>query len=290
MIIDLILVITGIIGLIIASIVDLKKREIPDWLNYSLICTGLSLRLLHSLTYSEWYYFNYALLGFGFMFLIGNLMYYTKQWGGGDTKLLMALGAIFATSPKFLQLNLGQFPFLLILFINIIIVGAIYGILYSLFLAIKNKNKFLKEFKKLSKNQKTKSIKKFSLIFILIILVFSFAVENNLIKILFFATAILIITYTYLWTMIKAVENACMYKYISPKKLTEGDWVVKEIKIKGKLIYSSKSLGIEKNQIAQLIKSKIKKVLIKEGLPFVPSFLIGTLITLLFGNILLFIF
>ena len=81
-----------------------------------------------------------------------------------------------------------------------------------------------------------------------------------------------------------------MYKYVIPKKLTEGDWVVKDIKIKGKLIYSSKSLGIEKNQIAQLIKSKIKKVLIKEGLPFVPSFLIGTLITLLFGNILLFIF
>ena len=81
-----------------------------------------------------------------------------------------------------------------------------------------------------------------------------------------------------------------MLKYKNPKELTAGDWIAKVVKINGKYICGPKDLGIEPPQIKQLIKSKVKKVLVKEGIPFVPSFLISFVFTLFFGNIFLILF
>ena len=64
MIIDIILIITGLIGLIIASITDIKTREVPDWLSYSLIIIGLTIRLFYSLAYQEWLFLIQGLIGF----------------------------------------------------------------------------------------------------------------------------------------------------------------------------------------------------------------------------------
>ena len=65
----------------------------------------------------------------------------------------------------------------------------------------------------------------------------------------------------------------------------------KDIVVNKKYITGPKDLGIEKKQLKKLInyykKGKIKRVLIKIGIPFVPSFLIAYLITLWIGNVLL---
>ena len=107
---------------------------------------------------------------------------------------------------------------------------------------------------------------------------------------LFILVIVAIITF-YLWIFVKAIEKVAMLKYITPDKLTEGDWIAEEVKYKGKLICSPKDLGIEKKQIRQVVnlykKKRIKKILIKEGIPFVPSFLIAFVITVFFGNLLL---
>ncbi len=92
----------------------------------------------------------------------------------------------------------------------------------------------------------------------------------------------------YLIILVRTVEKVSMIKMIEPEKLTEGDWIAKEIKIQGKYITGPKDLGIEKKQINKLIalykKKKVSKVLIKEGIPFVPSFFIAYIVTLIFGN------
>jgi len=84
-----------------------------------------------------------------------------------------------------------------------------------------------------------------------------------------------------------------MYKLVEPSKLTEGDWIAKEIKVNGKYITGPKDLGIEMEQIEKLIalykKKKVGKILIKEGMPFVPSFLASFIFTYFFGSILLLI-
>jgi len=80
-----------------------------------------------------------------------------------------------------------------------------------------------------------------------------------------------------------------MLKKVDVGKLTEGDWIVKDVKVDGKRICGPKDLGISKKQIRQLLRfrarGKIRKVLIKEGMPFVPSFLMGFIVTLFFGMI-----
>ena len=45
--------ILSFIALLIGSITDLKTREVPDWVNYGLIISGVGLNLLFSAVYSN---------------------------------------------------------------------------------------------------------------------------------------------------------------------------------------------------------------------------------------------
>ena len=82
-----------------------------------------------------------------------------------------------------------------------------------------------------------------------------------------------------------------MYKQVSVEKLTEGDWIAKDVIIGKKKICGPDDLGATKQHIRQLIalkrQKKISNVLIKEGIPFVPSFLIAFVLTYIFGNLFL---
>jgi len=278
-----ILIITGLFGLIIASITDIKTREVPDWLNYFLITAGLGLRLIYSVYEMNFSYILYGLVGFGVFFLAALLMYYTKQWGGGDSKLLMGLGALFGSYPinSLFNPNLNL-PFLLILLINIILVGGVYGILWALYLGFRNWKNTKKELKKIDLN----FLKYFSLLLILPMALLIISFSLFIVSLLFLLFVLLI---AFILIFIKAVENCCMYKNIDVNKLTEGDWVAHDIKHKGRVICRKNSLGLTKKDIILLKKYKFKNILIKEGIPFVPSFLIGFLISLIFGNIILII-
>jgi len=79
-----------------------------------------------------------------------------------------------------------------------------------------------------------------------------------------------------------------MYKKLQSSQLTEGDWVQNNIYKNKKLLYKVNPYGIDLKSINILKKAKIKQVLVKEGIPFIPSFLIGTIITLILGNIIFF--
>jgi prepilin signal peptidase PulO-like enzyme (type II secretory pathway) len=81
-----------------------------------------------------------------------------------------------------------------------------------------------------------------------------------------------------------------MHKWVIPDKLTEGDWLVKQVKI-GKTIIAPPRLGLEKKQVELLQKlykqKKIDKILVRYGIPFAPAFLFSFAATLTFGNIVL---
>ena len=118
-------------------------------------------------------------------------------------------------------------------------------------------------------------------------------VQDVFVRLMLIYIALISIITFYLWLIIKAVENSCMLKYVIPSKLTEGDWIAKDVKVDGKYITGPKDLGIEKKQIRKLIelykKRKVKNILIKEGIPFVPSFFVAYVITLIYGNLVLLI-
>ncbi len=276
--------ITVLISLIIASITDIKTREVPDWLNYGLIVFGLGSRLIYSIALSDFSFFLYGLTGFLVFFIIANIMFYSAQWGGGDSKLLMGLGAVIG-----LNFNFNEIPFLLIFWINIILIGSIYGLFWSFVVAFKNRKNFLKDFK--ARAKKLAKIRRFLLIISSAILLSAFFINVLMTKIFLVILVFSALLIFYSTIFVKSVEKTCMLKFVEPEKLTEGDWIARNVIVNKKRIAGPKDLGIEKEQIKQLIalkrKGLIKKILIKEGIPFVPSFLIAFIVTLEFGNWLL---
>ena len=279
---DIILVTIAIIWLIFASISDLKTREVPDWISFSLTIIAIAFLLIQAINEND-YKLLISPLIFGTIFtIIAFVMYYTKQWGGGDTKLLIPLGIIFSTYPEKLlnylnpELNI-QFP--IILLINIFVIGTIYSLFFSFYLAVKNKNSFLKEFKK-NEFKKEKMIAIVLAIALTVIALYLSYPEN----ILLFLLSLIILITPYLISFVKSVEKSCMYEKISTSKLTEGDWIAKDIYKNKKLILSKNNIGVTKEQI-NFIKKIKKEILVKNGLPFVPSFLIAVIISLILGDI-----
>ena len=93
------------------------------------------------------------------------------------------------------------------------------------------------------------------------------------------------ILYLFLLPIVHLVEKIALHKIISVKKLTEGDWITQNLYLNNKLIYNKKSPGVTKEQINKILRSKVKKVKVREGIPFIPSFLIALIITLIFKNL-----
>ena len=91
-------------------------------------------------SYLAWSYWPFLLsMIVGLLFLgIGFLMYFLGQWGGGDAKLLSAIGFLLPRLPPQFNPTLF-FPFPMSFFFNVFFVGAIYMILYAVGTAMMNK-------------------------------------------------------------------------------------------------------------------------------------------------------
>ena len=272
------------IALLAGSYTDFKTREVPDWANFGLIAAGFGINLLFSVIYWKFSFIVNSIIGFSIFFIIAYLMFRFGQWGGGDSKMLMGLGALVG-----IGFFSGEFPFLASFLINALVIGALYGILWSFFLVAKNREKFIKSFRKLNNGKKTVLAKRIVLALVLVLVFIALLVPEKFVRLISLYLALITALTFYLWLAVKAVENSCMLKFVKPQQLTEGDWIAKEIKADGKYIAGPKDLGIEKKQIKKLIglykKRKVRKILIKEGIPFVPSFFIAYVITLIFGNL-----
>jgi len=277
---DILLIIITVIWLTFASISDLKTREVPDWISFSLIIIAVAFLLIQVISERSLKLLINPLI-FGITFtIIAYTMYYTKQWGGGDTKLLIPLGIIFSTYPELNYFNpILNFPFPMILLINIFVIGTLYSLFYSFYLAIKHKERFIKEFKK-NEFKKAKIIAVILALSLVIITIYLPYPKN----ILFLLLALLMLITPYLIAFVKSVEKSCMLEKVSTSKLTEGDWVMEDIYHNKKLILSKNNLGVTRNEI-EIIKKIKKEVLVKNGLPFIPSFLIAVIVSLIFGSL-----
>ncbi len=274
------LIIVSLFVLIIAAYVDLRILEVPDWLNYAGIAAGIGIHLIFSL--QQWNYWPIAssLAGFAIAFGLACLMFYTGQWGGGDAKLLMALGALIGFEPS--KLAFGT-SFL----INLVFIGGAWGLLWTAMLAIKNAKTFLKKFRKTRNENKYKKLRIITLFTTGILLIAAFIMTNVRFELI--SLALIGYVLCYLTIFIKSTELSSMHKWVTPDKLTEGDWLVKPVKY-GKEKLMPPKLGLEKPQVKLLQKlyaqKKIDKVLVKYGVPFAPAFLIAFITTLAFNNLI----
>mgnify|MGYP001614646475 FL=1 len=109
----------GLLWCIFATVQDLRKREIANWLNFSMIIFALAYRAFYSIEARDGGdFFLFGLGGFGIFFLLANLLYYGRAFAGGDAKLLMGFGALlpFESINDLLFVSAG---FILLLFFSL---------------------------------------------------------------------------------------------------------------------------------------------------------------------------
>ena len=262
-----------------ATITDLKKREVPDWISFSLVAIALVARMIFSFLERDISFFLQGALFFVLFFALANLFYYARIFAGGDAKLLMGLGAILAAPPvlPFASAANAVFsiplPFVFIL--NLLIIGSLYGLLFTIAVAIKNRKRFFPEF--------VKRCKKVRVIFLVMIAVLAIILAISTKAYFIFAIAALAVLFPFIHSAIKALEEVGMVSLVHPKNLTVGDWLAQEVRIGKKMIKPTWE-GISKQELELLQKEK-KKVLVKYGIPFVPAFLFTFLATIFLGNL-----
>lgn len=274
------LLFTGLVGSGLAGYFDLKTTEIPDQIPLVMVVLGLLIRVGYSLFSGDWSFLIVPLvifigfLGFGF------LLYYTGQWGGGDAKILGAMGLLMGALPKpFLHASI--FPFWLDYFFNVFFVGAAYTVIYAIWIAMSNPkvtNKIYNDFKGSSKE-----IGIFVSVVFGFVMVFSFLTGLYQISLALWA---LTISLLFLFKFLKVVEDFGLKKRIKTKYLKEGDMLdenIPKLNLTGKIIR-----GLTKEEVKS-IKMIKKTVCIKEGVRFGPVFCIALIVTLIWGNLIIYL-
>lgn len=275
MILEIILMILTFLVLAGASYTDLRTTEVPDRLSFGFIAAALGLRTVFSFQDGFTVLLS-GFLGFGLCFLLACLFYYTNQWGGGDSKLLMGMGAALGFSYP-LTISSAQLPlFLLVLLFG----GAAYGILWMAIVAVKKRDLVRPRFQAVLGEQKYLhySLGGFFLL--------GSGVSIKMPS--FFPLALFPLLLFYLFVLVHAVEKSCFYKRVDPSLLREGDWLAERIAA-GKNTVIRKSLQKSDIALLQDLKQnkKLHTVLIKEGIPFVPSFLLAYIVIVLCGNVIM---
>jgi Flp pilus assembly protein protease CpaA len=270
----------GLLALIAASIFDIKTREVPDWLNFSLIAFVIGNSLILSIYHGYPHVFFDTLLGLAVGLGIGLLMFYTGQWGGGDSKLIIGLSGLIGFS--FSELRQG-IPLFLIFLINILLVGAVYGLGFSIIKAVVN----FKHFKEAAEEKlRSKGVIVIRVVLLILAIgAFIFLLSTKSIEAaVLFGFTLSMFLFFYLWAFVSVVEKTCMIRKIKLSQLTDGDWIVGDVAKGKKVILKPSKIGVTPKEIALLKKNKINEVTIKIGMPFVPSFLIAYILTYALGN------
>lgn len=250
------------IWIIVAIVMDFRKREVANWWNFSLITIVLVYRGLVSVAESSLWNIGWGLIGLVIGFALANGFYYARMFAGGDAKLMIALGTILPLSYDYM-INLSILIWFIILFL---LVGGIYGILYSLVVAIWRAKAFAKNF--LEEFLKYWKILIFVFLLGVGLIIFSF-IYGVFLGIWF---GFLILLGPILLVYAKSVENICLVKEVSVKDLTVGDWLLKSIKI-GKQPIEPDWQGLSELELELIKQGYNKKVWIRYGIPFTPAFL-----------------
>ncbi len=264
------LIALGIVWMAVAIIQDFKSREVANWWNFSLIIAALSYRGFVSVYSANYWPALWGVIGLGVGIMLGNLFYYARMFAGGDAKLMYGVGTILPLGVTWMT-NLSLLIWFLGLFL---VVGGVYGLVYSIVLCLIHRRRFSKEFiRQFNKNK----IGIFSIMILsLVAFISGIVVGLDLLAWL----AILLFISPLLLVYAKSIEESCMIAGVTVSKLTIGDWLAKDVKV-GKRYVRQNWEGLDEKELKMLQKGYKGEVLIKQGIPFTPSFLLAFVLLLI---------
>ena len=253
----------------IASIEDIKKREVYDYLNFGFLFSIVIIGIVHSVFIGSFEPVKFVGIGLLCGFLLGTVLYYAGLWGGGDMKFLIGFGAssfylipFMTATSKFSEIYnfaVQQFEFIfgiiignLIFLIEIINIFAIFMIVYQ-YLRLKDKK------------EKRGCLYLLGLMLILTIGLF---LKVDLIYLIFLGVIAFGIIFYF-------DEEIFMHIYFLKlkkiSKLVEGDKTDSDILLKDKVIVEKRPfLGLNKQDLLEIKKHKFgkKEISIRKILPY----------------------
>ena len=277
----------SVLFLLVASYLDLRTGEIPDWVSFSLIGISLLIAGVDSVISSDFNLILNSLVVGAAYFAFGYLSFWLGQWGGGDVKVLAGIGC----SVGYLG-SLGVFsgmyvPYFVSYFVNLGLVGWPYVILYSLVLGVMRPESFTR-FMSLLRKKRT-----------IILVAVSFLppiaalfMDIGILGIIYLALPVFVVLSVYL----KAVEKVALQKTVRVSELKEYDALAEDITVDGKVVVKGKDIeGINKEQLGEIKKlaegGKIPDTIrIRWGIKFVPILFLAFVSLLMWGDMLRIIF
>ncbi len=236
-----------LVYLFLVAILDLKTKETPYFLSFSFIGAGLLSNIVFLIDTKDWLLVVNPLLAS----LISYLKYRFGLWGGGD--FLVFIG----TS---LYLNLA-FPYLwnfLVFLIFMYFSTLLYNSLYSLIIYVKER-----------------LFSKYELLFAFLILLLLYKHSY------YWAFIVLL-----LWLLLVVYKLDLYYftKKIPVEQLREEDWLAYDVYKDGKVLVKSSDYpeGIDNDVIEKIKKENVKFVYIKDGIPYLPTFFLALIFTIIF--------
>lgn len=334
----------GLVGVALAAAQDLKTREVPDALSSGLIATGFAAAILRISFGAPIGVLINTTLGFAFGYGVGALLYFAKQWGGGDAKLLAGLGALFgffadgaalslSPSPasgaiaiglsivtlvlawlarhegwrsviatlsvgaliaagslfvRFGSLGLTD-PVLLYYLVAIFMAGALWGVGMLVVVAVRHD-----AFRPFGRSEIAMSGAG-AILAIAVAVAGTVANETLRPASGWFITtvalvAVLAAVSPLLLIVSRRLEATAFRRSVEPRELVLGDWLAESVvDTKGRIVVDRRNPGFTQEQISRVStlwsKGRVKKILIKDGIAFVPAFLIA-LVAMLVVSIL----
>lgn len=279
---DILLILTGLIGFGLAGYYDLKTTEFPDTIPYGMIVVAILAKLASAYLTGSYDLFFTSVANGIFLLAIGLALYYLGQWGDGDAFLLGTLGFLFpipnATfSPDFIL------PLPASLVFNTFAVGSVYTILFSAFIGFTNR-KVVRLFVDdvLANLLKIAAV---TVAFFALLMAAPLAlgwylglsvpaafISNSLWSLPFLVFLVL------MWRYARIVDTRMFTKKIAASRLKVGD-VVKTLKL---------WKGVTRDEV-KAFKRKGGYVVIREGLRFAPVFFFAFVLTLVYGDVVLFL-
>lgn len=138
----LVQIIVTILFSILASIFDVKKGFVPDWLNNILVAFGLVSNLILTFLVGNVKFILASIISMVVTYYLSYLLWQLHLWGGGDAKLFTSIATVIPFGINIDSFNifplLSIYPFSISVILNSILVSFPFLVVFTVRLIIKN--------------------------------------------------------------------------------------------------------------------------------------------------------